>query len=93
MCYTMKQYENRIKKLDAIQSEIDRLEREADAIKKDIQTDMGDAEHVDGENFRIHWVKVISARFNAKAFQAEHEALYNQYTRNTEYRRFTYSLQ
>lgn len=93
MCYTMKQYENRIKKLDAIQSEIDRLTREADAIKKDIQSDMDDVEHIDGESFRINWTKVITARFNTKAFQSEHQALYHQYLKNTETRRFTYSIQ
>lgn len=42
MCYTMKQYENRLRKLDAIKAEIERLKKEADAIRDDVINDMTD---------------------------------------------------
>lgn len=51
MCYTMKQYENRLKKLDALKGEIERLKREADAIKDDIINDMT-SEVIEGDTFR-----------------------------------------
>lgn len=48
MCYTMKQYENRLRKLDSIKAQLDALKREADAIRDDIINDMsGDAVECD----------------------------------------------
>lgn len=52
MCYTMKQYENRLRKLDALKAEIERLKREADAVKDDIINDMT-AETIDNDVFKM----------------------------------------
>ena len=92
MCYTNLQYKNRLKKLADIQAEIDRLQAEADAIKEDIKTDMGDAEHVVGDDFKISWVNIMSQRFDTKRFQADHDLLYRKYVVPSVYRRFSYSL-
>lgn len=92
MCYTNRQYLNRLEKLDMLKQQIAELEKQAKAIEDDIKTDMGDVEKIECEQFRLSWSKIVSARFDTKAFHAEHEALYNQYTRNTETRRFSFAL-
>lgn len=92
MAYTLRQYRNRLEKLQALQTEIDRLQKEADAIKEDIKTDMGDAEKVDGWDFQIVWSHVFSGRFDVKSFRKDHALLCDKYTVLTESRRFTYAI-
>lgn len=52
MCYTIRQYENRLRKLDAIKAEIERLKKEAEAVKDDIINDMT-AETIDNDVFKM----------------------------------------
>lgn len=52
MCYTVRQYENRLRKLDAIKAEIERLKKEAEAVKDDIINDMT-AETIDNDVFKM----------------------------------------
>lgn len=93
MCYTIKQYDNRIAKIAALEAEKKRIEAEIDAIKKDIQSDMGDNEKVIGNAYRINWTHTESTRFDTKKFAAAHPKLYadKAYYTTTKSRRFSWS--
>ena len=92
MCYTNKQYENRVKKLVELETAKKELEKEIEALKVDIQTDMGDTEHIETDRCKIHFPVIISTRFDSKAFRADHERLYRDYCKETTSRRFSYSV-
>lgn len=83
--------ENRVKKLKAIEEQVKALEVEADKLKEEIKKQMEarGAEEVKVGNFLVRWKSVIGSRFGSKAFQKEHEALYGQYLKLTEGKRFT----
>ncbi len=86
-----KAVENRVKKLKAIEEQVKALELEANKLKEEIKKDMEarGAEEMQAGNFLVRWKCVIGSRFDSKAFQKEHGALYSQYLKNTEGKRFT----
>jgi len=83
--------ENRVKKLKAIEEQIKALELKADKLKEEIKKEMEarGAEELKAGNFLVRWKGVLGSRFDSKAFQKEHEALYSQYLKQTEGKRFT----
>ncbi|MEY8356509.1 hypothetical protein AALB39_24600 [Lachnospiraceae bacterium 54-53] len=82
--------ENRVKKLKAIEEQIKALELEAEKLKE-IKKEMEarGTEEVQVGSFLVRWKSVIGNRFDSKAFQKEHKALYGQYLKQTEGKRFT----
>ena len=77
-----------LKELEALIAE---AEKDAEAIKDELKAEMN-AQSVDEMNvdvFKLRYKTVISSRFDSKAFKATHTELYNQYTKQTESRRFT----
>lgn len=86
-----KAIENRVKKFKAIEEQIKALELEADKLKEEIKMEMEarGAEELKAGNFLVRWKGVLGSRFDSKAFQKEHEALYSQYLKQTEGKRFT----
>lgn len=64
--------------------EIDTLQ---DVIKADMQRQGVDT--IEAGKHTVRWAVVKSSRFDSKAFQAAYPSIYGQYTRATEYRRFT----
>ena len=52
MCYTNRQYFNRLEKLETLRREIDALKKESDAIKDDIINDMT-SEAVECDDFKM----------------------------------------
>ncbi|WP_077613005.1 hypothetical protein [Clostridium sp. Marseille-P2415] len=83
--------ENRVKKLKAIEAQQKALEQEADKLKEEIKKKMEarGAEELKAGSFLVRWKSVIGSRFDSKAFQKEHKALYSQYLKQTEGKRFT----
>lgn len=83
--------ENRVTKLKAIEDQIKALELEADKLKEEIKREMESrgADEMQAGNFLVRWKSVIGSRFDSKTFQKEHEALYGQYLKQTESKRFT----
>lgn len=83
--------ENRVKKLKAIEEQIKALELEAEKLKEEIKKEMEarGTEEVQVGSFLVRWKSVIGSRFDSKAFQKEHKALYGQYLKQTEGKRFT----
>ena len=90
MCYSNRQIDNRIKKLQELEAQKKELEALISGLKEDIQADMGDDEIRQTDRFIIRYTTVKTSRFDSKAFKAEHAALYSQYTKETHSRRFTY---
>lgn len=88
---TSRMIENRVKKLKAIEVQIKALEVEADKLKEEIKKELEaqGTEELNTGNFLVRWKSVMSSRFDSKAFQKEHEALYRQYLKQTASRRFT----
>ena len=83
--------ENRVKKLQEIESQIKALEAEADKVREEIKEDM-EAKGVDEiatKNFKIRWKEIVSNRFDSKAFQKEYKDLYNNFVKSSISKRFT----
>ena len=82
---------NRVNKLKALEDQQKALESEIEAIKAVIKQDMEakGQEEIKAGNFIVRWKKVITNRFDSKAFAKEHESLYSQYSKQTESRRFS----
>lgn len=58
-----------------------------DALKADMSKQGVDT--IEAGKHTVRWSVVKSSRFDSKAFQAAYPSIYGQYTRATEYRRFT----
>ena len=88
---TERQIENRIKKLQAIEVQQKELEAQAEALKAEIKADLEEKgiNELQTKNFIIRWKSVISNRLDSKALKAAFPDIYNQFTRQSESRRFT----
>lgn len=89
MCYTMKQYDNRAKKLMDLEYAKRDIQKQIDAIEADIKADMGENQTVQTGNYRISWQVIVSNKFDPTAFKAEHEDLYREFQKQATTRRFT----
>lgn len=82
---------NRVKKLKALEAQQKEIEAQIEALKDEIKADMqerGVEQQVAGD-FLIRWTTVVSSRFDSKAFQKEHAAMYSRYLKQTESHRFS----
>lgn len=86
---TMRQIENRIKKLKELEGQKKALEKQITDLQTEIKDEMKDAEHLTVGDHVIHWTKVVSNRFDSKCFQQDHKQLYGRYIKTVESRRFT----
>ena len=92
MCYSNKQIDNRIQKLIDLETKRAEIDAQIKAIEADLQTDMGDREEVVTPTYRVTWKTIFTKRFDSAAFKAVHEKLYNQYMKESTYKRFQYKL-
>ena len=88
---TARAIEMRIKKLSALEEQKKELEKQIEVVKGQIQEEMGEAETLETPAFIIRWTTFITSRFDSKKFKADHEKLFNQYSKETSSRRFSYS--
>lgn len=88
---TERQIENRIKKLQAIESQQKELEQQAEALKAEIKADLEEKglQELKTKNFLIRWKEIVSNRLDGKALKAALPEIYAQYTRQSTGRRFT----
>lgn len=80
-----------IDSLKAIQTQIDELTAEADAIKDCIKEELNN-EGIDEilvGNYKIVYKDVISNRFDSTTFKKTYGELYKQFTKQTTYKRLT----
>ena len=54
-----------------------------------IKAHMGDKEEISVEGVKVKWTKYNTTRFDTKSFKAEHAAMYAQYAKASEARRFS----
>ena len=78
----------RIKELEAQQEEI---ATELDDLKDTVKAYMVSqgTERVLVGNYKVSYTKYTTHRFDSNKFKAEHKALYEEYTKSSEARRFT----
>ena len=88
---TERMLQNRVKKLKALEAQQKELESQIEALKGEIKADMEEKglEQQKAGDFLIRWTTVLSSRFDSKAFQREHESLYDQYLKHTPSRQFS----
>lgn len=59
------------------------------ALEDDIKAYMGDQEEINVAGVKVHWKRYELKRFDSKTFKAEHAAMYEQYIKITDARRFS----
>lgn len=88
---TNKQLDNRVKKLQEIESRKQELEVQAEAIRAEIKADLeskGEDEHDTG-SFIIRWKEIISRRLDSKALKAALPDVFAAYSKESSTRRFS----
>ncbi len=82
---------NKIRELKELETLIAEAEKDAESIKDELKAEMTaqGAEELQIDIFKLRYKTVISSRFDSKSFKATHAELYDQYTKQTESRRFT----
>lgn len=72
-----------------VQRMIEELEAQANALKESIIAEMGGAEEVTADIFKIKYITVISNRLDTTKFKSEHSDLYSAYLKESTAKRFT----
>ena len=88
---TNKQLDNRVKKLQEIETRQKELEAQAEAIRAELKADLeakGEEEHDTG-SFIIRWKEIISRRLDSKALKAALPDVFESFSRESSTRRFT----
>lgn len=89
MCYTNKQIDNRVKKLKALETQIAELQEQADAIKEELKTDLGDLEERKTDYYTLRYKTIIQNRLDNTALKKALPDVYKLYSKETSYRRFS----
>lgn len=89
MCYTNKQIDNRVKKLKALETQIAELQEQADAIKEELKTDLGDMEERKTDYYTLRYKTIIQSRLDNTALKKALPDVYKLYSKETSYRRFS----
>lgn len=79
----------KINELKAIENRIKALKAEADAIKKEMQDEMGNEEHVQVGGFTVNYTIVISTTLDSTKLKKELPDLWNKYSKEGITRRFS----
>lgn len=88
---TDRQFDNRGKKLAAIDAQIKELEKQRDMIRDEIITGMNGATEYETAAFRFFFKTIKSSRFDSKAFKAAQPETYTAYCKESSTQRFTYT--
>lgn len=89
---TDRTFDSKVRKLFALQAQVDELEKEMDDLKSEIKTEMlaRDVDNIVTQRYSASWPLIISNKFDTTAFKQAHGRLYKQFTKASESRRFTY---
>lgn len=79
----------KLRELKNLQALIEEAEAEAEAIKDQIKSIMGDSEELRAGEYKVTYKTVKSSRFDTTGFKKAEPELYEQYAKPTETRRFT----
>ena len=79
---------NEIKELKVMKEE---LENQLSALEDEVKAEMNkqNVQKLLIGTYKVLYTKYLSHRFDSTAFKAEHKALYEQYTKTSEARRFS----
>ena len=82
--------DTKVNTLRSLQSQIEALQAEAEAIKDSIKTEMVEqgAEVLTGNGWKASWKVVESSRLDTKALKAQAPEIYNRFTVCTRQSRF-----
>lgn len=82
---------SKVRELKELKAMAEELAAEIAAIEDIIKAEMlsQGVEEMQVDVFKVRYKTVVSSRFDSKAFKVTHAELYNQYTKQTESRRFT----
>lgn len=82
---------NKIRELKELEALISEAEKDAESIKDELKAEMTEqgVDELQVDIFKIRYKTVVNSRFDSKSFKATHAELYDQYTKQTESRRFT----
>lgn len=83
----------KVRELKELRQMADELQAEITTIEDELKAEMTaqNTEEMTVDVFKLRYKTVVSSRFDSKAFKATHSDLYEQYTKQTESRRFTVS--
>lgn len=79
----------KIRELKELQALIEEAQAEAEAIKDEIKTAMGDREEMRVGEYKISYKPVKSTRFDGAAFKEAMPELFSRFTKTSVCRRFT----
>lgn len=81
----------KVRSLKELETLIAEAQAELDGIKDELKAELTNrnTEELDVDVFKIRYKTVKSNRFDTTAFKSTHKDLYEQYTKQTESRRFT----
>lgn len=78
-----------ILELKAIEARIEELKKQADKIKDEMKTEMGNEEHMTVDEFKVNYTIVISTTLDSKKLKQELPDLWNKYSKEGITRRFS----
>lgn len=79
----------KINELKAIENRIKALKAEADILKKEMQDEMGNEEHVQVGGYTVNYTIVISTTLDSTKLKKELPDLWNKYSKEGITRRFS----
>lgn len=79
----------KVRKIKELEAQQKSLEKQISSLKADIQDEMKDREQLQAGEYLVRWTRVVSNKFDSKAFQSEHSRLFKNYVKEVESRRFT----
>ena len=82
--------DNRIRELEELNDQIEKLKRQAEEIKDEIKNFMGDEEELITENYVVKWTNVTSSRFDSATFKLKYPDLYDSFKTPSYSRRFSF---
>lgn len=65
------------------------VKRKKDEAANRLKAMLGDAERGSIYDRKVSWTNITASRFNSKAFREKHEELYQEYCKESKYRRFS----
>ena len=91
---TNRMIENRVKKIQYLESQKKQLEAEIERLKQELKSEMEDqgVSVIQTEKgVTVRWQEIVSDRFDSKNFKADHPKLYNEYVKSSVSHRFTWT--
>ena len=88
---TEKMIENRVKKLQELETQQKELEAAAEAIRAELKADLDEkgVEELKTKNFILRWKEIISNRLDGKPLKTALPDVYGQFCKASTSRRFT----